>query len=116
MVRPRREPHLGWTPERVSHRICDPLTLDTAWYRQFSGATKFARGGMKFSFEKSPKALNLMTVQREADPPLAETGADLRSDTDRLKTGARDSNDRTLTSCLTGEEKKFFSAGKSVPT
>ena len=71
---------------------------------------------MKFSFEKSPKALNLMTVQPKADPPLAETGADLRSDTDRLKTGARDSNDRTLTSCLTGEEKKFFSAGKSVPT
>ena len=46
-----------------------------------------------------------MTVQPEADPPLAETGADLRSDTDRLKTGARNSNDRTLTSCLTGEEK-----------
>jgi len=72
---------------------------------------------MKFSFEKSPKALNLMTVQPEADPPLAETGADLRSDTNRLKTGARDSNDRTLTSCsATGEERKFFSAGKSVPT
>jgi len=43
---------------------------------------------MKFSFEKSPKALNLMTVQPEADPPLAETGAD-SSDTERLKTGAR---------------------------
>jgi len=66
---------------------------------------------MKFSFEKSPKALNLMTVQPEADPPLAETGADLRSDTNRPKTGARDSNDRTLTSCLTGEEKKILLRG-----
>ena len=25
---------------------------------------------------RAPKALNLMTVQPEADPPLAETGAD----------------------------------------
>jgi hypothetical protein len=57
-----------------------------------------ARGGKKLSIEISPKALILMTVQPEADPPLAETGADLMSDTDRWKTGARDSTDRTLRS------------------
>ena len=27
MVRPRREPHLGWTPERVSQGICESYNL-----------------------------------------------------------------------------------------
>jgi hypothetical protein len=44
--------HIGLDPERVSQRICDPLTLDTAWYRQFSGASELARGGKKFSIER----------------------------------------------------------------
>jgi len=39
------------------------------------------------------------------------TGADQRFDTDRLKTGARDLDPRTLTSCLTGEEKKTLLRG-----
>jgi len=27
MVRPRREPHLGWTPNRVSQGICESYNL-----------------------------------------------------------------------------------------
>jgi len=55
MVRPRREPHLGWTLERVSQGICDPITLDTAWYRQFSGAQRLPGAGKKFSFRILPR-------------------------------------------------------------
>jgi hypothetical protein len=57
---------------------------------------------MKFSIEISPRALILM----------GDWCAPTR-DTDRLKTGARNSNDRTLTSCsTTGEEEKILLGGK----
>ncbi len=59
MVRPRREPHLGWMPERASQRICDPITLDTAWYRQFSGAELLPGAGRNSLLEFS-HALILM--------------------------------------------------------
>ena len=75
MVRPRREPAKGWPPNRESHRICDPITLDAVWYRQFSGASRLARGREEFSL-RIPIALILMTVQPKADQPSAETGAD----------------------------------------
>ena len=58
----------------------NPKTLDAVWYRQFSGASRLARGG-KNSVLEFPIALILMTVQPEADQPSAETGAD-QSDTE----------------------------------
>jgi hypothetical protein len=113
MVRPRREPHLGWTPARVSHWICDPNNLGHGVVPTVFWGSETARGGKKLSIEISPNALNLMTVQPKADPPQAETGAhQTKCDTDRLKTGARDSNGRTLTSCLQGKKRKFFLRGK----
>src|SRR6266478_9280988 len=59
MVRPRREPSKGWPPNRESHRICDPITLDAVWYRQFSGQVDVPGGG-KNSLLESPIALILM--------------------------------------------------------
>jgi hypothetical protein len=38
---------------------------------------KIARGGRSLPYRTAPKALNLMTVQPEADQPKAEIGADL---------------------------------------
>jgi hypothetical protein len=40
-------------PERESHRVCDPITLDAVWYRQFSGASRLARGREEFSLRIS---------------------------------------------------------------
>jgi hypothetical protein len=37
-----------------------------------------------------------MTVQPQADQPSAETGADLQSDTDRLKTGGTSISDHKV--------------------
>ena len=37
--------HSNNTLETVSHRIVNPITLDTAWYRQFSGTSKLLGAG-----------------------------------------------------------------------
>jgi hypothetical protein len=47
----------------------------------FLGQEKLPGAGDRCPYRTAPKALNLMTVQPEADQPKAETGADLRSDT-----------------------------------
>ena len=47
----------------------------------FLGQIKIARGGRSLTSQENFIALKLMTVQPEADQPKAETGADLRSDT-----------------------------------
>jgi hypothetical protein len=60
MVCPRREPAKGWPLNRESHRICDPITLDAVWYRQFSGASRLARGREEFSLRILPLPLILM--------------------------------------------------------
>jgi len=55
-----------------------------------------------------------MTVQPEADQPKAEIGADLRSDTNRLKTGARRSEITNSARVETGNKEKILT-GTSVP-
>ena len=56
----------------------NPITLDTAWYRQFSGATIIARGGEEIFFENSPHALILMGdwcgVRREVASVIVRYG------------------------------------------
>jgi hypothetical protein len=54
-------------PRKGEPQTCDPINLDAAWYRQFSGARYLARGGKNST---SPIALILMD------------GADLKFDTD----------------------------------
>ena len=46
LERPHREPQRGWTRKGASGSV-NPLPLEAAWYRQFSGARKVARGGKK---------------------------------------------------------------------
>jgi len=44
MVRPRREPQLGWTPNRVSHRICESYNLGHGVVPTVFWGTTSARG------------------------------------------------------------------------
>jgi hypothetical protein len=62
------------------------------------------QGREEFSLENSPTALILMG-----------DWCGPKSDTDRLKIGMRNPDDQTLGVESSGEEKKFFSAGKSLP-
>jgi hypothetical protein len=73
-------------PNRVSHRICESYNLGHGVVPTVFWGRATARGGKKFSLENSPSALILMGDWCAPKP-----------DTDRLKTGARDLDDQTLT-------------------
>jgi len=87
MVRPRREPHLGWTPNRVSQGICESYNLGHGVVPTVFWGKLNCQGREEFSVENSPTALILMG-----------DWCGPKSDTDQLKTGARDLDDQTLTS------------------
>ena len=88
MVRPRREPQLGWTPNRVSQRICESYNLGHGVVPTVFWGTASCQG-QEIKFLITDRSTALILMGDWCGP---------KSDTDRLKTGARDRDDQTLTS------------------
>jgi hypothetical protein len=60
MVRPRRESHLGWTPVRVSQRICESYNLGHGVVPTVFWGKNCCQGREETLFLNSPHALILM--------------------------------------------------------